>query len=132
MRTQLSSIVTRRRAWAASLLWMAVIFGFSSLPGSAVPGGVGTYAHFGVYAILGALLFVAFSHETPERGRAVAYAVLFGSLYGITDEIHQAFVPGRVPDVVDWGIDTLGALAGATLAAIALKSLMPFGKKSHR
>jgi len=114
--------LTRRSAWAASVLWMGAIFGFSSLPGSSVPGGIGGYAHFGAYALLGALLFVAFAHET-EPGRAVAYAVLTASLYGVTDEFHQAFVPGRVPDAADWGMDTLGALAGALTALYALRAL---------
>ncbi len=112
--------LTRRHAWIASALWMAVIFGFSSLPGSSVPGGVGAYAHFGVYAVLGALLFLAYSFETADRGRAVALAVLTASAYGVTDELHQAFVPGRVPDVADWGMDTLGALTGALIAVAAI------------
>jgi VanZ family protein len=102
---------------------MAAIFGFSSIPGSSVPGGVGAYAHFGVYALLGALLFVAFSHETAGHGRAVALAVLVASVYGVTDEFHQAFVPGRVPDVADWGMDTLGALTGAVLMLAVLRAL---------
>lgn len=113
--------LTRRGAWVASALWMAAIFGFSSIPGSSVPGGLGAYAHFGVYAVLGALLLLAFSHETTEQGRAVAYAVLLASIYGVTDELHQAFVPGRVPDVADWGMDTLGALTGALIAVFALR-----------
>lgn len=108
-----TAALPRVRAWTASVLWMAVIFGFSSLPGGAVPGGAGAWAHFVVYAVLGALLFASFAHETPDLGRAVALAVLVASLYGVTDEFHQAFVPGRVPDIADWGMDTIGALAGA-------------------
>ncbi|NRA26522.1 MAG: VanZ family protein [Opitutales bacterium] len=30
--------------------------------------------------------------------------------FGLTDEIHQAFVPGRTMDVLDWLADALGAL----------------------
>ena len=126
MHTRLVRPLTRRSAWVASVLWMAAIFGFSSLPGSAVPSGIGAYAHFGVYAVLGALLFLAFAHETVP-GRAVAYAVLTASLYGVTDELHQAFVPGRVPDAADWGMDTLGALAGALLV---LRALARFRERS--
>jgi hypothetical protein len=123
VRQRLPLPLTRRRAWIASVLWMAAIFGFSSIPGSSVPGGLGAYAHFGVYALLGALLFLAFSHETAVPGRAVALAVLVASVYGVTDELHQAFVPGRVPDVADWGMDTLGALTGALVALVALRAL---------
>lgn len=41
--------------------------------------------------------------------RAVAVAALFASFYGITDEFHQWFVPGRTADVNDWIADTIGA-----------------------
>jgi len=128
VQTRFAGPLTRRAAWVASVLWMAVIFGFSSLPGSAIPGGVGAYGHFGAYAVLGGLLFLAFAHETAP-GRAVAYAVLTASLYGVTDEVHQAFVPGRVPDAADWGMDTLGALAGAWLALAALRALARYRKR---
>ncbi|MCL2049195.1 MAG: VanZ family protein [Defluviitaleaceae bacterium] len=36
----------------------------------------------------------------------------FASFYGITDEIHQHFVPGRVMSFTDVLIDSAGALAG--------------------
>ena len=123
MRSRLRSLLTRRRAWTASVVWMAVIFGFSSLPGSAVPGGIGGLGHFVAYAILGGLLLIAFAHETHEGGRALSYAVITASLYGITDELHQAFVPGRVPDIADWGTDTLGAFVGAAIALAILARL---------
>jgi VanZ family protein len=43
----------------------------------------------------------------------VLLAVVLASAYGVTDELHQAFVPGRVPDPADWLVDTAGAYAGA-------------------
>ena len=36
-----------------------------------------------------------------------------GSLYGLIDEAHQYFVPGRSSDIADWVADTLGALLGS-------------------
>jgi VanZ family protein len=47
------------------------------------------------------------------------------SVYGIVDEIHQSFVPGRSPSVWDWAADTLGAFAG-TGAALALSKKQVF------
>jgi hypothetical protein len=38
-------------------------------------------------------------------------AFLFTSAYGIFDEFHQYFVPGRTPDPFDWMADCAGALA---------------------
>ncbi len=42
---------------------------------------------------------------------AAAVAVAAG--YGVTDEFHQALVPGRTASVTDWGIDVVGATAAA-------------------
>ena len=44
-------------------------------------------------------------------------ATSIASLYGISDEFHQSFVPGRTPDVVDWLADTSGALLAVLLIA---------------
>lgn len=35
------------------------------------------------------------------------------SIYGIVDEIHQSFTPGRESSVLDWCADTIGAVIGA-------------------
>jgi VanZ family protein len=40
-----------------------------------------------------------------------------GSAYGIVDEVHQFFVPGRDCNVWDWIADTLGAVIGAAAVA---------------
>lgn len=87
------------------------------MPGSQVPGRFGSLGHFVGYAVLGALAFMAVRGDGSGR-RAVALAVLFCAVYGITDEFHQSFVPGRSPDVFDWGVDTIGALCGALLVSL--------------
>lgn len=100
------------------LAWAGVIFGFSSLPGSAIPGHYSELGHLGEYAIFGALLYFALRTRVGQ-GRAIALAVIIASAYGMTDEFHQRFVYMRTPDVADWALDTLGALAGATVSALA-------------
>ena len=45
-------------------------------------------------------------------------AVLLALAYGISDEIHQSFTPGRSPDVMDVVADTIGA--GVGVAAVVL------------
>lgn len=116
----MKSIRTARiAASVGAVAWMAVIFGLSSLPGSAIPGKYGTPAHFVVYAVLGGLLLLALPRaERPWV--ALVTAVVIASLYGITDEYHQSFVPGRVPDIADWAVDTAGALT-ATLVLEAIR-----------
>ena len=47
----------------------------------------------------------------------VLIAFLVAVLYGISDEFHQSFVPGRTPDVWDVACDAAGALAALALWA---------------
>lgn len=94
------------RAWAPPLLWAAVLFSISSQP--RLPGGLGggldKVAHFGAFAVLGLLLArAALSYRLP-----IGWPIALGLIYGATDEIHQAFVPGRYPDPADWLADALG------------------------
>ncbi len=98
--------------WISALLWMALIFYLSSLTGSDVPSGPAPLAHLGVYAVLGGLVAYA-ALRTNAPAAALLAGVLIASLYGITDEIHQAFVPERTPDVLDWLVDVAGAGLGA-------------------
>lgn len=99
-------------AWTAAVGWMAVIFALSSIPGSHLPGRWGWLGHLAAYAVLGGLLALAIGPTVPARAGVYA-ATLLASLYGVTDEVHQILVPGRTPDVLDWSVDTLGAVLGA-------------------
>lgn len=111
-------------------MWCAAIFVVSSRPGSTLPGGYSVQGHLVEYFILGALLLWAL---IPRFGAesAVVLAVILGSLYGMTDEFHQHFVAMRTPDVTDWGVDTLGALAGALVAAFVIHRLTQVGRAQN-
>jgi VanZ family protein len=95
---------------------MALVFRLSALPGSDVPGRFGPLGHFALYAVLGGLYFAALD-PTTRSTRAATVAVALASAYGITDEYHQYFVPGRTNDPVDWLVDTAGAAAAVALIA---------------
>ena len=99
----------RLLAWVPAAAWAGVIFALSSrpkLPGPDMPG-FDKVSHFGAYALLGWLLAFA-----AERSRLpVVVALVLGVLYGATDELHQAYVPGRSPDVLDWFADAAGVAA---------------------
>ena len=98
------------RAWAPALVWAAVLFSVSSRPTlpADLSGGLDKVAHFGAFALLGLLL----AHGGLSRGLAIGWPILFGLVYAASDEIHQAFVPGRYPDAADWVADALGVVAG--------------------
>ncbi len=51
------------------------------------------------------------------------WAVVIAAAYGLTDELHQSFVPLRSCELGDWLADAGGALAGALLAAAFLRLL---------
>ncbi|MGB5540538.1 MAG: VanZ family protein, partial [Gammaproteobacteria bacterium] len=46
-------------------------------------------------------------------------------LYGVLDEIHQYFVPGRQADVLDVLADVSGGLLGAGLMFLLLRRYAP-------
>ena len=100
--------------WLPAVLWAAVIFALSSIPG--LTSGLDFWdlllrkaAHVTEFAILGALLARALGRSLPAIVVGVAYAVL--------DEIHQSFVPDRAGVPLDVVIDTVGVVLGVVLYA---------------
>ena len=112
---------------------MAVLFAASSVSDtSAVPPAFSDkILHIGSYAALGVTVFRGFAgarFAAMTRGRALA-TVLFCILYGVSDEFHQSFVPGRTPDVRDLVADGAGAALGVA-ALMFLKAV--WGRRSAR
>ena len=102
--------------WLPAALWACVIFAGSSLNGSLIPSQLSVYGHVSEYLVLGALVMFAERHR--GLGRAAIIAVLVCAAYGASDEFHQAFVPLRTPDPIDWITDVAGASAGIALYAV--------------
>jgi VanZ family protein len=106
--------VKRLLPWLPAAGWAGLIFFLSSL--STIPLAppvphLDKAGHFAVYLVLGALL----AHATARTGWPLALAVGLGVVYGMTDEVHQTFVPGRTATVGDWVADAAGVLAGVYL-----------------
>lgn len=80
------------------------------------------------YAVLGALCYRALrgSGSDTWRQQAISVAILLASLYGASDEVHQAFVPFRDANWLDWVADTFGAAVGVTVMHRVF-SLRPVG-----
>jgi VanZ family protein len=101
--------------WAPPLAWAVLIFGGSSIPGAHLPAPGITHldklAHAVEYAVLGGLLLRALA----ERKRPLLCALLLATLYGVSDELHQRWVPGRDADPADVAADLAGAALGAWL-----------------
>ncbi len=103
------------------LLWAAVLFIQSSIPDLNSPVRLtkwdDKWAHVLIYLPLGFLLLGALARARAGRraGTLLLLTFALGSLYGITDEIHQHFVPGRHMDWRDAVADSLGVMVGALL-----------------
>ena len=111
-------VVARVRLWAPVVAWMALLFAISGQAVvSAVPGLPDWVTHGAGYGMLAVLVCRALSGGRL-RGVTVRVAVTAAFIafaYGVTDELHQSFVPGRHADA--W--DLLKNLAGATAGAAA-------------
>ena len=115
------SMTRVRLAWTLTAAWACLIFVLSSIPGRNLPRiELMTHdklLHATVYSVLGGLCFLALRATVPiGTGRLIALAVLLAALYGLSDEFHQLFVPGRSADLRDAAADTAGALVGASIA----------------
>jgi len=75
--------------------------------------------HFGAYFVMGLLAWRYFKHFVHSSHILAITTISFCSLYGLSDEWHQSFVPGRQSDALDWLADSIGG----GLAAMAM--LMP-------
>jgi len=95
---------------------LGTIFFLSHQPGDnlALPEviGIDKIAHLIVYGILAYSMLWAFSPliEKKSAFKLVLATVCFCTLYGISDEYHQSFIPGRFPSLIDVMADGLGAL----------------------
>jgi VanZ family protein len=135
------------RYWLAPLIWMTVLYWFSTDTFSGQQTGsmletllkftglsltdetiarlhflVRKLAHFSGYAVLGALLWRAFRREAWEwwRWRWGISAFLVAATYALLDEYHQSLTQTRTPSFVDSLIDMFGSFAA--LAAIWVSS----------
>ncbi len=104
--------------WLAPLCLMAAITALSNGP-IEVPmpdlfGSQDKAIHFLVYGLLATTIL-----RVPPLARrphlAPWWALIVASLFGMSDEMHQGFVPGRSMDIYDWLADTTGAALAAFL-----------------
>jgi VanZ family protein len=99
------------RYWLPVLLYLGLIFSFSSIHGTAVPDffpNVDKLEHLLEYSLFGLLAGRAIRFtlgQTKHRMAAALATIAFGALVGALDELYQAGVPGRNSDPRDWMMD---------------------------
>ena len=100
--------------WLPAVSWMTVIFAMSSRRQFPQPPGLSTFAlsiaaHLLLFGVLALLLLLALAGSKRPAGTVQIVAVVGAVLYGVSDELHQSFVPGRDASVLDVVVDTIGA-----------------------
>ena len=103
--------------WFPVFIYCLLIFMQSSYPSpESVPDWpyIDKLLHIAVYALLGALFLRAFKTLRIQHNLKLVMilSILLSSLYGISDEIHQHFVPFRNADFMDALADMIGSVGG--------------------
>ena len=111
-------------SWILVILWMLIIFWFSSISGSSlktdgVTDGqynlISSLAHIILYIVLTWLLVRALLNSSVKIKKAVVIAFLVSIIYGLVDELHQYWTPGREVHFSDWLLDVAGSFITASI-----------------
>ena len=112
-------------AWLLVVAYGALITALSSLDKPPIPEGLqttpGTLAlHVVEFAGFAFLLFQALVRNRPgwSVGRVVLVTIAVTAAFGVLDETHQYFVPGRCCQAIDVVADTVGGSIAALLSAV--------------
>jgi len=106
--------------------YWVTIFILTSIPGKSMPilfGVSDKIKHFGAYFILAFLLNFALLIQKKYlllSKKSLLATFLLTTLYGLFDEIHQLFIPGRAFDWYDFVADVIGGFLGIVLVKIIL------------
>lgn len=112
----------KKHTWISGI-WLVAYCGFifylSSLPGSSISflPFSDKIKHFFLYLCLGSI-FAYFLKNLKSNLPWIILGIttfFFTVTYGLSDEIHQLFVPGRTFDLIDLLVDTIGGTSGGLL-----------------
>ena len=101
----------RKFAIIFAILMATEIFIISSIPGSKfITGGidVSLIYHLMIFFLLNFFFILSIIGKRNVKVRYILLSIIFSVFYAVLDEIHQFFVPLRLPSVADVLIDTTG------------------------
>ncbi|MFO0583586.1 MAG: VanZ family protein [Anaeromyxobacter sp.] len=107
-------------AWAATIAWAS----HRANPVPSLPAWLLEHdkvIHAGLFGLLAFLLRLALAARAGTARRAWLAAWGLAVAWGVLDELHQSFIPGRDADVKDALADAAGAALGAWLAGAGLR-----------
>ena len=105
------------------IVYWIVLFVMTSLPSTmSISVGVSDkIEHFGAYGLLSAFLFLAIKFQSKYSllsDYPATFTIIIASLYGIIDEFHQLFIPGRSAEFYDWLADFLGSIIAVIILSL--------------
>ena len=112
-------------SWIITIIIAMIIFYFSTLTFKGVGYGdsknwISILYHIIIFFFLSIFLFISLI-KGENNIRKFEFAILILIAYGILDEIHQFFVPGRFCSLVDVGFDGTGILFAFLVYIISLE-----------
>ena len=121
MKELINAIGKKSLAIILTVYWLIIFIG-TSLPGNSLHYISGfsdkfkhTVAYMGLTFLLYWLLYLKNKKNDLTR-KQLARLIILISAYGIIDELHQLFIPGRSCDIRDWFADILGLFFGILIA----------------
>jgi VanZ family protein len=118
---------SRRRGWAkrAAIAWGLFLFALTSWPSppsvpivSAIPN-FDKLVHFTLYGVEAFLIYSAVRWPGLSGFSFARMLAIVGlmAVWGVADETHQFWIPGRSMEAGDVAGDVIGATAGAAVAS---------------
>jgi VanZ family protein len=107
-----SKAILHLYCWIPPILWAGLIFYLSHQTNPPGKGwGPDYLGHFILYGVFAFTLVRAVTKAWRETFSASSAWILWAAatLYGILDEFHQSFLPGRVPSTKDVVVDSVAA-----------------------
>ncbi|GBE20586.1 vanZ like family protein [archaeon BMS3Abin17] len=109
-------------SWVVTLIGAIAIFYISTItfgPGISRINMLSTLYHFSAFFCFA--LFLQISSLKGKKKYAIfILALIISIIYGITDELHQYFIPGRDSSFFDIGVDALGALSSSLIYLLSV------------
>lgn len=88
-------------------------------------------AHFSIYTLVGLLLMGLMKTYKIKEIDQVGLSMIIGIIYASTDEIHQAFIPGRSAQLTDVMLDSIGVLTGVFIVMLVLEIIRRIRKNRY-
>jgi len=113
------------------MLFVATTLPVSNLPSVAISDKIKHFCAFLGLSVLLSLTLIYQNKILLFKKYFIITAFIISSLYGLLDEIHQSFIPGRNSEFLDWFADSVGAAIGALTIAYLIKKFKYLQKPAN-